>query len=364
MVFALEGLAPNRALFALAVVLCTVMVISCGPPSAGETPSGNPGNGDQQETLAPTDTSTGKDSQVFTVPPESAASQLSVVTQTENGQQETVHTPDFDSVKEYAEWCGEQERTKEGRIESITTWGEATQTFEQWHSDYEAVEPPAEIKRYHSAQTMALATIYTVAKEEAPDEPFSVFGLVGAGLIMGNSIEEATEALDADVRAILSDSGCLDEGVKGGWQLHHYKDPITDEAWLYFTLKAEASNDDGILVISMDCNAEPRGFSVDVNVFGWAGEPEEMTIRFQDDTAFSETWEWVEDKNGPEHLTESLIAAPVDKMPRYVDRVLKGEKVAIRYPGSPQVSISEATMVFLTDGLVALMEEKGGSYCE
>ena len=113
--------------------------------------------------------------------------------------------------------------------------------------------------------------MYTVAKEEASNEPFSVFGLVGAGLIVGNAIEEATAALDADVRGILSDTGCLGQGVEGGWQLDHYKDPITDDAWLYFTLKAEASNDDGMLVIAMDCNAEPRGIFVDVNVLGWAG---------------------------------------------------------------------------------------------
>ena len=150
--------------FHLAFVLCTVISISCASPSSGEIPSGDPGNGNQRETLtstgeslSPKETSTENNQQVSTAPLEPTDSRISTVTQAKNGRQETVHISELDGVKEYADWCGKQERTKDGMFESIATWGEATETFKQWHSDYEAVEPPPEIKRYHAAQTMAFS---------------------------------------------------------------------------------------------------------------------------------------------------------------------------------------------------------------
>ena len=282
-------------------------------------------------------------------------------------QQEALSTSELDSeealppIRQYAEWCGEHNRNSS--IDSITTWGEATEHFRKLHADYVEAKLPPEVDEYHRAQTRALAAMYAFGKNQDPDEPFSLFGLLAPALIIGNEVEDAEENLSASVRRELSMTGCLGDGEPGGWHYTQYEDPITDEVRVYFTLKSE-SKDYGYIVVSADCTGEFLRLFLDINVISLNGGTQNLEIRFQDEEHFSELWEWVEEPNAPEHITESLLVPPSQKRSRYVDRLLANEKLAIRYPGNLRVSIRESTLVFFPDGLSSLMEEKIRFVCQ
>ena len=117
------------------------------------------------------------------------------------------------------------------------------------------------------------------------------------------------------------------------------------------------------MIISADCTDGPRDLFVDVNVnyIGEVGQAENITVRFGEEEAFVERWKSMRDVDFPGHITETSLAPPGRKMSEYINRILSGDTVAIRYPGSS--SISEKTMVFSTSGLVELMNEKSGSDC-
>ena len=74
--------------------------------------------------------------------------------------------------------------------------------------------------------------VLAVADEEDPDDLFNPFSLLAVGLLLGDSLEEAEAALAPEVQEALSATGCLGDGVEGGWQYDYHEDVITDEVTL------------------------------------------------------------------------------------------------------------------------------------
>ncbi len=330
-------------IFVLAAILSSAVAVSCGPSPVSDNQSARDGGGNQQEKEPLSPRASPKDSQQ--------------TASTTSGS-----APSSASVQKYAEWCGKiQWEGQESGIPS--TWGQAAEYFRQLHSEYNAVDAPKEVEKYHAAQTAVITMSHSMAEGEDPDDPFSPFSLIAVGLLLGDTIEEAEAALAPEIKEILSATGCLGDGVEGGWQYDYHKDAITDEVTLYFTLKADADNDDGFMIISADCTDGFRGLFVDVNVrfIGDVGRATKMTVRFGEEEAFVETWESMRDVNFPDHITETSLAPPGGKVSEYINRVLSGDTVSMRYPGSR--SIPEATMVFSTSGLSEVMNERSGSDC-
>ena len=114
------------------------------------------------------------------------------------------------SLEEYADWCGERSEDDTGldSLDSLT-WGEAAALLDELVEDAIDVVPPEELEEYHDASVTALEAFVAVANDKEPDDPFNPFELLGVGLVIVGTVEEAERNLSARTRDALEAAGCI-----------------------------------------------------------------------------------------------------------------------------------------------------------
>ncbi len=113
------------------------------------------------------------------------------------------------SVAEYAEYCGQVESDINITDDPNATWGTAANAWAEWYNAMQAVTPPLEVSVFHVTRLALTAALQTLAASMNAADPFNVFEIFGVLLTVGGPVEQATNALPADIEAQLEATGCL-----------------------------------------------------------------------------------------------------------------------------------------------------------
>ena len=114
------------------------------------------------------------------------------------------------TLDEYIAWCVANAENNDLSDRGSITWGEAADILERGLNDARAINPPEEVRQYHDSRIAALQTLAAAAQQEESEEPFNLFTLLGAGLLVVGIFEEAERSLSPNTRAALEEGGCLD----------------------------------------------------------------------------------------------------------------------------------------------------------
>ena len=114
------------------------------------------------------------------------------------------------SVAEYAAYCGTVESDADVSFDDPNaTWGMAANAWAEWYDAMQAVTPPPELGVFHVTRLALTAALQTLAASMNSTDTFNVFEIFGVLLTLGGPVEQATNALPADVKAQLEATGCL-----------------------------------------------------------------------------------------------------------------------------------------------------------
>ena len=107
------------------------------------------------------------------------------------------------------EWCGGQ---NEDSNEEITN-KEALERVDSRLEEAHEIVPPDELKAYHAVEIDVLTAVRSSLSLESPEGIFNPFSLFVVALAVGAIVEQAESELSAETYSILSDAGCIEEGV-------------------------------------------------------------------------------------------------------------------------------------------------------
>ena len=114
------------------------------------------------------------------------------------------------TLDEYIAWCVANAENNDLSNRGSITWGEAADILDRGLNDARAINPPEEVRQYHEGRITALQTFTAAAQQEESEEPFNLFTLLGAGLLVVGIFEETERSLSPSTRAALEEGGCLD----------------------------------------------------------------------------------------------------------------------------------------------------------
>ena len=114
------------------------------------------------------------------------------------------------SVAEYAAHCGQVQSDADSTFDDPNaTWGMASSAFAEWIQAMQTVTPPVELAAFHVTRLALTAGIQTLAATMNPADPFNIFEIFGVITALGGPVEQAVNAMPADVKAQLEATGCL-----------------------------------------------------------------------------------------------------------------------------------------------------------
>ena len=116
------------------------------------------------------------------------------------------------TVAEYARWCGDNQLDNSEETEPAT-WGDFEERTEEALDAYARIRDqiPTELEDYFGTGEGLLRTLHDFAQLRDRDAAFNAFELLVPALAAASSIEAAEAALAPNTRAVLIDTGCIDE---------------------------------------------------------------------------------------------------------------------------------------------------------